>query len=328
MDTMICYECVMKHLANALSYGKEILSGHTKGAELDHRIDFLGELGNAEHHLELIDRNLFSAISAFRKAMQVKQNIPDPGDLEVLRKFFLAVEKRSEMGQTTSPFHSTFSIPTTSFRNSMPQGITTSIPCIRTYEKPLDIVFPKITNRDHIEFALKSIQKFAKGVRNLYFIDSEIDLNEFEIEKIDSFQDLKLGENFMYWCENMCLLREFNLQDAVPIYGYSTQKIDLRPIITKIRSNNKNPSIYLYDGLNPQPVNTKQFNAVLQEVVTDYPLTLYFNYIQTKPLYSAVMTTVTVDKVVCCSTRSRLKTCYFANWNEIAFESLKKTLAY
>jgi hypothetical protein len=51
MKNMVCYECVLKHLAAALSYGKEIISGHGQGAELDHRIDFLGEITNAEHHL-------------------------------------------------------------------------------------------------------------------------------------------------------------------------------------------------------------------------------------------------------------------------------------
>ena len=41
MDSMKCYSCVLKHLSTALSFGKEILSGHSKGDELDHRIDFI-----------------------------------------------------------------------------------------------------------------------------------------------------------------------------------------------------------------------------------------------------------------------------------------------
>jgi hypothetical protein len=32
----------LKHISTALSYGKEIISGHGKGSDLDHRIDFLG----------------------------------------------------------------------------------------------------------------------------------------------------------------------------------------------------------------------------------------------------------------------------------------------
>jgi hypothetical protein len=42
METMVCFECVEKHLAGALSYAKEIKSGHGKDSELDHRPDFLG----------------------------------------------------------------------------------------------------------------------------------------------------------------------------------------------------------------------------------------------------------------------------------------------
>ena len=57
---MICYECVLKHIAGALSYGKQVLSGHTLGAELDHRIDFLGQIKNAEDHLQLMDKNLWN----------------------------------------------------------------------------------------------------------------------------------------------------------------------------------------------------------------------------------------------------------------------------
>jgi hypothetical protein len=42
MENMKCFDCVLKHLSAALSFGKEILSGHSMGNELDHRIDFLG----------------------------------------------------------------------------------------------------------------------------------------------------------------------------------------------------------------------------------------------------------------------------------------------
>jgi len=42
MNNMKCLSCALKHISVALSYGKEILSGHGKGSELDHRPDFLG----------------------------------------------------------------------------------------------------------------------------------------------------------------------------------------------------------------------------------------------------------------------------------------------
>ena len=42
MENMICFECISKHLSAALSYAKEVMSGHGKGSELDHRPDLLG----------------------------------------------------------------------------------------------------------------------------------------------------------------------------------------------------------------------------------------------------------------------------------------------
>ena len=70
MDNMKCFECLLKHLAGALSYAKEVIAGHDGNNELDHRIDFLGEVVNAEHHAELIDENLASQIKAFRAYLQ------------------------------------------------------------------------------------------------------------------------------------------------------------------------------------------------------------------------------------------------------------------
>jgi hypothetical protein len=91
MENMKCYECVLKHLSTALSFGKEILSGHSMGNELDHRIDFLGEITNAEQHLEFIDNTLFARISEYRKNIQAKKVMIDFQDLEFIRKLYLDV---------------------------------------------------------------------------------------------------------------------------------------------------------------------------------------------------------------------------------------------
>ena len=73
MDSMKCWDCLLKHLAGAVSYGKEVMSGHGRGNELDHRIDFLGELINAEHHAETMDSHLFEIISNIRKKLHAIQ---------------------------------------------------------------------------------------------------------------------------------------------------------------------------------------------------------------------------------------------------------------
>jgi hypothetical protein len=45
-----CVECLRKHLAAALAIGAEVHNGHSAGGRPDHRIDFSGELIEAEKH--------------------------------------------------------------------------------------------------------------------------------------------------------------------------------------------------------------------------------------------------------------------------------------
>ena len=303
MDSMQCYTCVQKHLANALSYGKEILSGHTQGADLDHRIDFLGELGNAEHHLELIDRELFLTISQFRKEIQEKNNKPDYIDLETIRKLFLAVEKLSAGDKTTSEVKT---------------------PAVSIQET--DIVFPSITNLEYFKLALESIQKHGRGWNRIFCLNSSVDLKDFEIEKISSFDDPALGERFLYWQETMCLLRDVDLRAANPVYGFSPEKRNHLELVPLIRKHNPNQPIYLYDGIAPQPVEKKQFLELTSGVKTDYPMTLYFNSIRGINAANSASIAVHVDKKICCSVKSRLQTCVFATWNDEGFGHLKEYL--
>ena len=304
MDSMQCYTCVQKHLANALSYGKEILSGHTQGADLDHRIDFLGELGNAEHHLELIDRELFLTISQFRKEIQEKNNKPDYIDLETIRKLFLAVEQLSASGEKAK----------SEVKNSA------------VSPEKIDIVFPVITNLEYIKLVVESIQKHGRGWNRIFCLDSQVDLKDFEIEKISSFEDPSLGENFLYWKENMSLLRDVDLRTANPVYGFDPGKRDHLELVPLIRKHNSNRPIYLYDGIAPQPVEKKQFLELTSGVRTDYPLTLYFNSIQGINAANSASIAVHVDKKICCSVKSRLQMCVFASWNEEGFDHLKEYL--
>lgn len=81
---MKCYECVLKHLSKALSYGKEVMSGHDRSNVLDHRIDLLGEIGNAEDHLKLIDDGLFDKVKAFRADLQANQVLVSMDTLQLI----------------------------------------------------------------------------------------------------------------------------------------------------------------------------------------------------------------------------------------------------
>jgi hypothetical protein len=93
MKTMKCLQCVTKHLAAALSYGKEIMGNHGQGEDLDHRIDMQGELANAEHHLAVLnEQKLRRTISTLRHKMEASNFAIDEHDLELIRKAWLLLQ--------------------------------------------------------------------------------------------------------------------------------------------------------------------------------------------------------------------------------------------
>ena len=104
MKTMKCLQCVTKHLAAALSYGKEIMGNHGQGEDLDHRIDMQGELANAEHHLAVLDeKKLRRTISTLRHKMEASNFAIDEHDLELIRKAWLLLQANN----TATPQSST-----------------------------------------------------------------------------------------------------------------------------------------------------------------------------------------------------------------------------
>lgn len=82
---MACVDCFRKHLAGALSYGKEVMNGHGSGSSPDHRADLAGELVNAEHHAEALQPDLAESIRAIRKTLEQKQWQPEAKDLDEIR---------------------------------------------------------------------------------------------------------------------------------------------------------------------------------------------------------------------------------------------------
>ena len=91
-QSMKCKDCVLKHIANAMSYAKEILAGHGIGGTPDHRPDYLGELTNAEHHLEHISVELLNRVMVIRTAAQMRRMIPTDSEIDQLRELWIDVE--------------------------------------------------------------------------------------------------------------------------------------------------------------------------------------------------------------------------------------------
>ena len=102
-QSMRCRDCALKHIAAAISYAKEILDGHGKGGTPDHRPDYLGELVNAEHHLELLSRDAMEKVSAMRTAAQMKGMTPSEEDIEALRALWVEVESLDDTTEYPEP---------------------------------------------------------------------------------------------------------------------------------------------------------------------------------------------------------------------------------
>jgi hypothetical protein len=84
-----CLPCLRKHLAQAISYAKEIANGHGKGSALDHRPDLEGEIGNAEQHAAAL------GIDGYRRSLRdLRHNLdarawqPGDDDIALLRRMW------------------------------------------------------------------------------------------------------------------------------------------------------------------------------------------------------------------------------------------------
>lgn len=92
---MDCVRCFRKHVAAALSYAKEVLSGHGEGGEPDHRADLEGELAGAEAHAAVMDLvpGYAPALRELRHALEGRAWRPEDRDLALLRRMW-----KSSMG--------------------------------------------------------------------------------------------------------------------------------------------------------------------------------------------------------------------------------------
>lgn len=310
MENMICFDCVLKHLATALSYGKQILSGHSLGNDLDHRIDFLGQLVNAEHHLQLINAELFTKVSDFRKVLQTKKMLVTFEDLEKIRSFYLDVQ-----------FLQDGNLENINYKIQLPT-------------ENVDIVYKTVTNLDYFDLSYKSVKKHGTYINKIYVLQSDVDLSKYEdvevlnMDMLQACKSDKLKDDLVIFSENMGILRETDFRKITPSFsskGYEVN-IDSRIFIKGILKSDK--VIYNYDNIKPQPINKKTYVEVMQNIQyqgKDY-LTVFYTLskIFVKENYTTV--TVTVNRNICCSTKSELQRKPFCIWTENGFLSLKQHL--
>ena len=90
-----------------------------------------------------------------------------------------------------------------------------------------------------------------------------------------------------------------------------------------VQSLKKNQPYYFYDYY-PAVVNKSDFWEFLDK---DAPLTFYCNKYKAEYEYKAFQIAMKLDKVICCSNKSKIKTaiyCYLVN--ETALNSIKENL--
>lgn len=92
-----CLPCLRKHLAQSISYMKEISNGHGIGASLDHRPDLEGEIGNAESHAKAIGvPGYYKTLRDLRHKLDNNKWIPETVDVALLRRLW-----KSTMGMSS-----------------------------------------------------------------------------------------------------------------------------------------------------------------------------------------------------------------------------------
>ncbi len=212
MKDMNCKSCALKHIAAAISYGKEVISGHGKGAELDHRPDFIGELVNAEHHLEMLNPGLHVKVTSLRRRLQEIDHTPGIVEINLLRQFWLQLDTGNN-------------------------GKTKKKPCTTCGKKrkadPVDIVIPLAMSGSHgnnleLRYALRSItqnllnidkiwlvtQKLPIWVKDVEHIEAKDQYNRKNINLytglVDALSNSAMSQNVLFWTDDNILLSKMN----------------------------------------------------------------------------------------------------------------------
>lgn len=214
-NSMNCLNCCLKHIACALSYAKEILDGHGKDSELDHRIDFLGQLINLEHHLICYNRQYALDLREYREQLQAHSMIPKIEDLNKFRKMYIDLQNFKKQKNINE---------------------------IELIDSSPAIVFISIQNENFLDLTYKMILKNLKNYTKIYCLNSQIDLSNYNIEKIKK-EDIKEQYVMIFYDEKMCPLKEINcLQKNIRFNYPLIIKTDEFKQIQNI--NNRIPKIY------------------------------------------------------------------------------------
>lgn len=311
-----CYECVYKHLAAALSYAKEVMGGFDSKSELNHEIDFLGEIINAEHHLELIDQALFSALRDFRKSCVSRRIKLTEADTDIIREIYNDVLKHEENGPGKA-----LKMPAVAQAKAYSQ--------IYSQEK-FTVVYDSITDKEYFDLSLKLLRDNAENQIDVIVLKSNVDLSEYDyitLAETDSLYSLiesgKIAEdNFVYMKENHFIIKHFDFN-----FLFNSYAQQIAPNHKELRAKGIKEYPYTWDVGKPQTINKTKFLEVMKDQPTDNLLTTYFNLINEPEEYNSRFNILTLEKTLCCSNKARISKMTFVEvTNKTALPSLKEWL--
>ena len=290
---MNCFQCCYKHLSAALSYGKQIIGGYDGNSELNHQIDFLGELVNAEHHLELIRTDIYNELHSLRKQITSNDFVIKEETLDVIRIIFNKVRKFQKKIDSN-------------------KSVVAVQPTIQSYnQQHYNIVFENITNLYHFELCIKTLKTKALNNIDVIVLNSSIELPKdvkvLNKKLYDYVNDDQDEQYFVLMKENQVLLKPFDFNYLRNTY-VQKQAEDL----SLIKDGN---FLYSFQANKPQMINRKKYLQVMKNVDAEYTLTTYFNLIKEQPKYNDFFYSVFVDREICCNIKTRLKTLPFGSYN-------------
>lgn len=293
---MICYDCVLKHLATALSYGKEIIAGHGLGNELDHRIDFLGEITNCEHHLELIDNVLFDEFSTFRKAIQGEDIKVTKSDLDKIRLFFTKVEKLKFNPATNSDFYTELS------------------------HNPV-IVFEKVTNKNFFDLSVRTIKQNLTDYDKIIVLKSDVVLDDAEVLNKTLKEYVETAtEDFILFYENTGINKTISARKIKNSFTYRLPQQSFVKTLEYLRKKEVTGTIGCFDYIKPQKINPQKMNSVLNDYSGDYPVTVYNYLTDDNSMLDDLSCTAFADRKICCGLKQSLTEKHYVRWNETGYE--------
>lgn len=296
-QSMKCKDCVLKHIANAMSYAKEILAGHGIGGTPDHRPDYLGELVNAENHLEHISIELLNRVMVLRTAAQTRRMLPVESEIDELRQIWIDVEKTEVPDGIVAVGHLQTSFSTSTVTNVVPQKTEPTQPI------KFD-TFPGIDEMEKIGVILDDVW---------YLSENEEKLNTF----------YKLSNKYMKNGEIVFLqeLKDGSYEGkyvwVFPFNVFIAKETDMKIPVTAAISDKASSIMRL--------VKTEDFKKVYKENL-DQTACEVVDKLDLSPLPETKedMIVLGVYRKPCCSVKSRLNTARFIKVNDEGWPYMKE----